>query len=481
MYRKSNKIVEILLILTKEGEGKMKTKNFVPTVELLDYTRIDPIVLASLAGKTAYNSELPARDGKLLDVEGKLFGTGHHTTLEHSYFVFVIEGLSVSGVTFGLHLNHPFYNTDQRSGRYCAKMFLEPNFENIENYIRYFWPEVSEMNMRLVMDYVKQSVAVYHKNISAAEELAQKYFALERPFASEMVKGNAKKIAQEQLRMFIPTIFPTGLQYTCDLITIVSMWLVAWSPEMRFITDKMRELVLEKFPSLAFMFDENKRTKNDWHPKIALAPMGIKRKPGCWIQKKFDGESVEIEQNDLGPTDLLPFAPQYMNNNVRILETSVHLSLGAKGQQERHRTDHRSSEEFSGFLYLPPLLDDLGLEEEMMKMASLWLDELRKVLPKTLTTALAPYGAMVRYCIATNLNAFAHEQAKRLCFCAQEEIYHLNRELYFKAATDAPGIRKLMVPPCSKGKCAEAAGGRYCGRCLSKARKTGEFLLERKI
>ncbi|MFZ2038395.1 MAG: FAD-dependent thymidylate synthase [Minisyncoccia bacterium] len=452
-----------------------------PTVKLLDCTQIDPAVLASLAGKTAYNAELPALDGKMLDVEGKLFGTGHHTTLEHASFVFAIDGLSVSAVTFGLHLNHPFYNTDQRSGRYCAKMFLEPNFENIEGYLRYFWPELSEENVKLAMDYVKQSVAVYHKNISAAEELAQKYFAVERPFASKTVKDNAKKIAQEQLRMFIPTIFPTGLQYTCDLITIVSMWLVAWSPEMRFVTDKMKDLVLGKYPSLGFIFNESERLKVDWHPKIPLFVVGVKHKPECSILEKCDAMSVDIDPAHLGPTDLLPFAPQYMNNNVALLKTSVHISVATMGQDQRHRTIHRCSPEFSGSFYLPPLLDEMGLEEEMMKMSSQWIDVLRKVLPKTLLTALAPYGAMVRYRKSTNLNAFAHEQAKRLCWCAQEEIYHLNRILYFIADTKAPGIRELMMPPCSKGKCAEAKGGRYCGRCLSKVRKSGEFLLERKV
>lgn len=55
--------------------------------------------------------------------------------------------------------------------------------------------------------------------------------------------------------------------------------------------------------------------------------------------------------------------------------------------------------------------------------------EKQGLIPNSLFTAIAPYGAMAKYQKKGNFNAVAHEQAKRLCFCAQEEIYNLGRLL----------------------------------------------------
>ena len=92
-------------------------------------------------------------------------------------------------------------------------------------------------------------------------------------------------------------------------------------------------------------------------------------------------------------------------------------------------------------------------------------------VPRSLATVLAPYGAMVTYRKAGSFNAVAHEQAKRLCWCAQEEIYHLShalREEVLKGELHDSRIAQLFDPPCrSTGVCGE--GPRYCGRDLRAA------------
>ena len=103
-------------------------------VSLIANTNEIPVNLSSHAARTCYTSKVPEM-GNVLDVENSLFRTGHHTTLQHNYFTFNINGMSIASATFGLHLASPFYNSDQRSGRY-SKMYSKPDFEEIKNYIK---------------------------------------------------------------------------------------------------------------------------------------------------------------------------------------------------------------------------------------------------------------------------------------------------------------------------------------------------------
>ncbi|MEK9201555.1 MAG: FAD-dependent thymidylate synthase, partial [Patescibacteria group bacterium] len=140
-------------------------------VKLLAHTNIDPLDLASHAAKTCYQDKLPEL-GKRLDVESRLFNVGHHTTIQHHSVTFSIEGIAVGDITFGVHLANIFYISCQRSGRYCAKMFLEPDYGEIECYIRKFWPNISNNALALAMDYIKTGINVYHENIAMATEIA---------------------------------------------------------------------------------------------------------------------------------------------------------------------------------------------------------------------------------------------------------------------------------------------------------------------
>ena len=96
--------------------------------------------LSSYSALTCYNPDLP-EVGKTIDVKKRLFETGHHTTLQHNYYTFAIDGLAVADVTFGLHLASPFYNSDQRSGRFCIDMFKNPDYDGFSSYIKTFWPK----------------------------------------------------------------------------------------------------------------------------------------------------------------------------------------------------------------------------------------------------------------------------------------------------------------------------------------------------
>ncbi len=441
----------------------------------------DVLILASHAARKCYQEGSPEM-GDMIDVENRLFRPGHHTTLEHHSFTFDIEGIAVSDITFGAHLGHSFYNSDQRSGRFYARMFTNPDFSSIEKYIKALWPELPEALLNQTMGFVKNGVEIYHRHIDAATKLTAEIIPKERPRASaKYIEVNAPKITQEQLRMFISTVFPTGFDHTLDLISLVSMYKAAWTPGQVYLTQQMADLVLERHPEIAYMFSRREKT---WAPKILRADSKVKFKPEFTLASlgDIDDHIIIPESEDTHPVDLLHFLPEYMDNNIHNIKTVVEISMACMGQDQRHRTISRGQPTLTGNFYLPPVVT---LLPKMIEIAEgylrSWLN-LTESLPSTLAAAIAPYGAMVAYDKRGSLNAIFHEQGKRLCWCTQEEIYHLGRFLRLGIESirgkKSPLLRALE-PPCFRtGQCVE--GARYCGRDIS-LRKSGDYFPERKV
>lgn len=441
-------------------------------VELLQEMGLRSSEMISFAGRTCYEGNKP-HVGHLLDIE-KLFDAGHHTTLQHSYYTFYVEGISVSDVTFGLHLASPFYNTSQRSGRYCAGMFAKPDFGKIGGYIRGYWPTVSDGDVKQILEFISYGISVYQENIEKATAVAERFIAEERPFASKFIKRNAAKYAQEQMRVFRSTIFPTALTCTMSLSAIVALYHSAWSPAMRDVTRKMARAILEKDPSIAYMFyngnlgstaDEMDIVGFPWErsnlgcildrPRIRLHSIG---NPAVFIHP---------DPKDLHPMDMLPFKPRYMDNNTEEIKADIEVSVATMGQDQKHRTIKRSQPRFTGNFYLPPIPEELGMHEE----ARMVLDEWMRIcsssgIPASLSIVIAPYGAMVSYRKIISYNAAIHEASKRLCWRAQEETYHLNlslREAVIKWVEEDSDLLNIFPPFCVRtGKCGE--GKWYCGR-----------------
>ena len=189
-------------------------------------------------------------------------------------------------------------------------------------------------------------------------------------------------------------------------------------------------------------------------------------KPVCHLLDVLDADSFKNpESAQTQPVDLLHFLPDFMDNNIGEVRTEVEISVATMGQDQRHRTVKRGTPVFTKSFYCPPVVEPLIMEADEIFFQS-WVNELRDILPGTLHTAIAPYGAMVKYKKVASFNALLHEQSKRLCWSAQEEIYHLSCQLRLelsKKLGETHPIVKALVPPCKDtGKCAE--GDRYCGR-----------------
>ncbi len=448
-------------------------------VKLLSWTNNEPVEQISLAAKTCYTSNSP-QNSKILDIENILWKTGHHTTLEHFFVSFYIEGISINDVTFGLHLTHPFYNTSQRSGRYAAKMFWQPNWDEINKYIDKFWPKISNQAKKSVIDYLWQGINNFQNNHSAVSELAKEFLRKERPFLTEKnIIRDAPKIAQEQLRMLIPTIFPTALVYTVNLIALAAMQRSAWNPPMRFFVQKMVDLVLERFPGLKFVYDWDTQQNSDWEISSVSRAGEVLAEPKLKVLAMSNFDKVKMPlSSEIGPLDLLQFKPDLMNLHLTEITTEVEISIATMGQDQRHRTLRREQPIITGNFYCPPLLIEANLKKLAQETLKNWFS-LKDIIPQTLWLAIAPYGAMVKYQKIGDLNALVHEQNKRLCWRAQEEIYWLScllrKELAKQGNSSIKKFLDLLTPPCFNSQCPE--GPRYCGRDL----KVGDWFVRRKV
>ncbi len=443
-------------------------------------TDLEPTLLASHAARTCYTAEVP-EIGETIDVENRLFKTGHHTTLEHNYYTFNIDGIPVSSVVFGLHLTAPFYNTDQRSGRF-SKMYDNPDMAAIKNTLETYHPEVSGYNINAACDFIENGLEVYAKNKNRVTELARDAIHRERPHASEKyVEQNAPKFAQEQLRMFVSMIAPTALDYTIDLATLFSLYRTAWTNEMRDAVNKMAELAVQDDPKIQYMFDPAKQEPiYNYVSKFFASEhyRGIKTRPEFkLLDYKYD-DKMFAENKSPDTADTLQFHPRYMNNSLMYVDSKIHIDAGATmGQDQRHRSIQRSEPQFTGYFYLPPLLNAAGLQKDADKFMNMYYSLKADTFSRGMMLAIAPYGAMVEYNKHANLNALMHEQGKRTCWCAQEAIYHISCDLRRDLAQyigENAKLMKYLTPPClSMGKCPE--GPRCCGRDIIADKINGYF------
>ncbi|MBP9999526.1 MAG: FAD-dependent thymidylate synthase [Proteobacteria bacterium] len=444
-------------------------------------TNVEPTILASHAARMCYTAE-SSKLGDVIDVKKRLFDTGHHSTLEHNYWTFMIENIPVSSVVFGLHLTAPFYDTDQRSGRF-SKMYDNPDMADIKNTLETYYPGAPAKNINQAYNFIERGLNVYADNIQHVTELARDAIRYERPNANDKyVEQNAPKFAQEQLRMFVSMIAPTALDWTVDLATICAFYRTAWTPFMRDVMDKIVANIKTTHPDIAYMFDEYARSTKDWTPEYELLGglfdefdtrteyIGTKTRPDFKLLDYgyINGNFVENKSRDT--VDTLQFSPEYMDNSLMYVRSRIHVDAGATmGQDQRHRSIKRSKPTVTGYFYLPPLLDMAGLKPVADTGMRDFYNMVRNPdFSRSMVTSIMPYGAMVQYEKHADLNALIHEQGKRTCWCAQEAIYHLacdlRRELAKHIGENAK-VLKYLTPPClSMGKCVE--GPRYCGRNL---------------
>src|SRR3989338_9046994 len=136
-----------------------------PIVRLEHYFQ-EPYNLAIATARTCYSSKVISpedvgRDEKSREqrdrIAESIYKAGHHTTIQHPTFQFVLEKVSRQFIWSFLHA-HPFYNSEQVSQR-----FVEVKPEN------FTVPPIDGRAREIYLAMVQRQMAAYHQLCALVE------------------------------------------------------------------------------------------------------------------------------------------------------------------------------------------------------------------------------------------------------------------------------------------------------------------------
>jgi thymidylate synthase ThyX len=188
------------------------------------------------------------RRERAIKLYADLFAAGHHTTLQHANFVFVLDNVSRLAIWSFFHA-HPFYNSEQVSQRY-----REVTGETMVT------PELPPAELEIYSGAIQRALDGY-RNLTEilSPDMARRYAGVfpgrakakgaesERRFADAV-----QKRAQEVARYVLPLATPAHLYHTINGLTLLRYHVLARQPdvpsEVRAIVDRMLAQVLAVDP-----------------------------------------------------------------------------------------------------------------------------------------------------------------------------------------------------------------------------------------
>jgi thymidylate synthase ThyX len=188
------------------------------------------------------------RRERAIKLYADLFAAGHHTTLQHANFVFVLDNVSRLAIWSFFHA-HPFYNSEQVSQRY-----REVTGETMVT------PELPPAELEIYSGAIQRALEGY-RNLTEilSPDMARRYAGVfpgrarakgvesERRFADAV-----QKRAQEVARYVLPLATPAHLYHTINGLTLLRYHVLASQPdvpsEVRAIVDRMLAEVLAVDP-----------------------------------------------------------------------------------------------------------------------------------------------------------------------------------------------------------------------------------------
>ena len=193
-------------------------------------------------------AERAGRRERALKLYADLFLAGHHTTLQHATFVFVLDNVSRLAIWSFFHA-HPHYNSEQVSQRYrevsgatmtapdlppdAAAIYDAAIARSLDGYRR-----LTEI---LTPDFAARYAQVFPARAKATGEAA-----------TARVADAVQKRAQEVARYVLPLATPAHLYHTVNGLTLLRYHVLANQPdaptEVRYVVNRMVEEVLAVDP-----------------------------------------------------------------------------------------------------------------------------------------------------------------------------------------------------------------------------------------
>ena len=499
-----------------------------PVVKLESYFQ-DPFDNAVATARTCYSSRViepqdVSKDEKSRDLRDKIaesiYKAGHHTTIQHSTFQFILDKVSRQFIRSFLH-SHPFYNSEQVSQRY-----VEVSPENFSV------PPLKDKTLEIYLSTIRLQMGAYKKLMEILEPVIVSQYAKifpNRDVELKKWKSALKKRGQEVARYVLPVATHAHLYHTVSGLTLHRYNKLSRQfdtpAEQKIVVQKMIEAVnavdplffkniedaipLEQTPEYGFFAARSLtaefKGREDFLDEFDASLQG---RTSRLVDYKANGQKsmAEAVRTVLGLTegslsereaiDLVlnpaknPYFAEALNLTTlgKLTKTMVHphftfkkkISHTADSQDQRHRMTPASRPVlFRHFVpsrpdYLTPVLVQVSSEAAdfyRKTMVSVW-ESMTKLLElgveEEFVMYLLPNAFPIRFIESGDLLNHHHKWTKRLCYTAQEEIWNMCRDEVMQVSELFPELGKYLLPPCGmrllgnvRPYCPE--GERFCG------------------
>jgi len=513
-------------LLTQKSTGLFVSA--APVVRLVN-TFAEPYNNAIATARTCYSSRVISRSDVSKDatarslrdaIAASTYQAGHHTTLQHATFQFVLENVSRHAIWSFLHA-HPFYNSEQVSQRYVAV-----------KQDRVLVPHLPSKALALYQSVVTEQMACYKKLVELlvvpASEAYFNIFPARRKKASDYA-GVLKKRSQEVARYALPVATFAHLYHTVsgitlhryhrlckmldvpeetalivrgmiDAVTAHDPLFFARIEDPISLEETLEYQVLQRFnrvnvnPSARAFVSQFDAQLNGRLSKLIDYGMHSEATLAQAVRSVLGLLPEELSDDQALAQVLSPQHNGYLGNALNLTSlgkltrtmSHVHyvfrkkLSHTADSQDQRHRTTPGSrpvlSTQYAGGepdVVIPELLNHSGqaLDVFMNTMQRTWqaIDTLLDAgVSSEQALYLLPNAFPVRFEESGDLCGFHHKWVSRLCYNAQEEIWRASIEEVEQVQQVHPRIGKFLGPPCHMRRdagvrplCPE--GDRFCG------------------
>lgn len=504
-----------------------------PVVQLANAFQ-NPYDNAVATARTCYSSKVIYAEDVAKDDATKLrrdaiaqsiYKAGHHTTIQHATFQFVLDKVSRQAIWSFLH-SHPFYNSEQVSQRYVE---MKP-----ENFTT---PALAPENVARYQQAIQELTDAYHRLSQLLEPTVireyKRIFPI-RNLEDKKWKGAIKKRCQEVARYALPVAMHAHLYHTVSGLTLHRYHRLCQQfdvpAEQKIIVGKMIEAVNQHDPEF-FKFIEDSMPLEQTPEFELLSQFEAARRPVLTkefieeFDKELDGYSsklVDFKANAekvlaqsvrsvlgvpasamsdqdaidavLNPSKNKLFSESLnLTSLAKLTRTLVHphftfkkkISHTADSQDQRHRMTPASRPVLIRQVlwdtpdYIIPVLisespEALDFYKGAMERA--WA-HMRGLIAagesEENVSYLLPNSFPIRFEESGDLLNFHHKWTHRLCYTAQEEIWKTSQEEVLQLQQVLPNIGKYFGAPCWMRKeagvkpfCPE--GDRFCGTAVWK-------------
>ncbi len=499
-----------------------------PIVKLENYFK-DPFDNAVATARTCYSSRVITsedvhKDQKALELRDRIaesiYKAGHHTTIQHATFQFILDKVSRQFIWSFLH-SHPFYNSEQVSQRYVhvsAENFAIPP---IEGKAREIYTETIHFQME-----------AYEKLIQILEPVVRAQYAKIFPNRDPELKkwkSALQKRGQEVARYVLPLATHAHLYHTVSGITLHRYNKLSQQfdtpHEQKIVIQKMIDAVsavdplffkniedplpIEETPEYEFFLSQSPAsevTSREEFLKEFDTLLGSKTSK--LVDHKINGQKsmadavravLGLSKSRLSEQDAInlvmdPSKNPYFGENLnlttlgKLSRTMSHphftfmkkISHTADSQDQRHRMTPASRPVLHRHFvpgkpdYVIPALVKASSEamafyaETMGKTWKAITALLNEGVKEEFALYLLPNAFPIRFHESGDLLNHHHKWTKRLCYTAQEEIWNMCKDEVEEVGRIFPDLAKFILPPCGIRNLSQVRpicpeGDRFCG------------------